>query len=222
MLSSYIERREKFLHGRDTNRKSLPFEWGLEHLGLAANGNSAAAIHKYATEALNNSPAFYSCAPATDYEFNGGILKFPSAIKTPYSGKQHGIWPRLRCREEILRSLFYRSGTANGTDRSSYAAILQRAGIGSVRLSMPYHHYRKPAELERSEYLISSNIGRTIAATRQAVLDAQRTVDWLLRPRLSPCRSRRNKYWVVRRLSCIRARRAAFNRRLHSCVEFLC
>ena len=63
MLSSYIERREKFLHGRDTNRKSLPFEWGLEHLGPAANGNSAAAIHKYATEALNNSPAFYRVRP---------------------------------------------------------------------------------------------------------------------------------------------------------------
>src|SRR4029453_6261168 len=58
--------------------------------------------------------------------------------------------------------------------------VLQRAGIGSARLSMPYHHYRKPAQLARSEYLISSNIGRTIAAMRQAVLDVRRTVDWLL------------------------------------------
>ena len=179
MLRSYIERRERFLHGRDTNRKSLPFEWGLEHLGLAANGNSAAAIHKYATEALNNSPAFYSCAPATDYEFKDGILKFPSAIKTPYS-ENNTVYGRVFDAGRDLAVIVLPQWNCKWDGQVQLCRILQRAGIGSVRLSMPYHHYRKPAELERSEYLISSNIGRTIAATRQAVLDAQRTVDWLL------------------------------------------
>src|SRR5438552_14262827 len=82
MIRTYIDRREKFLHGRDTNRKSLPFEWGLEHLDLVGNGNPALAIHKYVTKALDDSLAFYSCEPAAGYEFNGEILKFPSAIKT--------------------------------------------------------------------------------------------------------------------------------------------
>jgi len=57
--------------------------------------------------------------------------------------------------------------------------VLQRAGITSLRLSLPYHHHRKPAHLERAEYLVSSNIGRTITAIRQAVLDARRAADWL-------------------------------------------
>ena len=49
-----------------------------------------------------------------------------------------------------------------------------------LRLSLPYHHHRKPAHLERAEYLVSSNIGRTLTAIRQAVLDARRAADWLL------------------------------------------
>jgi hypothetical protein len=57
--------------------------------------------------------------------------------------------------------------------------ILQRAGITTLRLSLPYHHNRKPTNLERAEYLVSSNIGRTLTAIRQAVVDARRAADWL-------------------------------------------
>jgi hypothetical protein len=48
-----------------------------------------------------------------------------------------------------------------------------------LRLSLPYHHSRKPAHLERSEYLVSANIGRTLTAIRQAVVDTRRSADWL-------------------------------------------
>jgi pimeloyl-ACP methyl ester carboxylesterase len=58
--------------------------------------------------------------------------------------------------------------------------MLQRAGFSALRLSMPYHHHRKPAQLERAEYLVSANIGRTLTAARQSVLDARRAADWLL------------------------------------------
>jgi dienelactone hydrolase len=48
-----------------------------------------------------------------------------------------------------------------------------------VRLSLPYHEGRRPAGLTRADYIVSANIGRTIQANRQAVLDARRVVDWL-------------------------------------------
>jgi hypothetical protein len=47
-------------------------------------------------------------------------------------------------------------------------------------LSLPYHHHRKPAHLERAEYLVSPNVGRTLTGIRQAVLDARRAADWLV------------------------------------------
>jgi hypothetical protein len=58
--------------------------------------------------------------------------------------------------------------------------FLQRAGVTTLRLSLPYHHHRMPAHLERAEYLVSPNIGRTLTAIRQAVLDARRAADWLV------------------------------------------
>ncbi len=36
-----------------------------------------------------------------------------------------------------------------------------------------------PAELKRADYAVSSNVARTIDATRQAVIDTRSSVDWL-------------------------------------------
>jgi hypothetical protein len=44
---------------------------------------------------------------------------------------------------------------------------------------MPYHDVRKPAEIERADYAVSANIGRTIAAARQAIVDLRSCLDWL-------------------------------------------
>ena len=43
--------------------------------------------------------------------------------------------------------------------------------------ALPRHS--PPAELERSDYAVSSNIGRTISACRQAVVDIRCCLDWL-------------------------------------------
>ena len=52
-------------------------------------------------------------------------------------------------------------------------------GISALRISLPYHDHRMPAELHRADYAVSSNVGRTIDATRQAVVDVRSCVDWL-------------------------------------------
>ena len=52
-------------------------------------------------------------------------------------------------------------------------------GISALRLSKPYHDIRRPAELERSDYAVSANIGRTLSACRQAVVDIRCCIDWL-------------------------------------------
>jgi dienelactone hydrolase len=57
--------------------------------------------------------------------------------------------------------------------------LLARVGISALRLSLPYHDDRMPPELERADYIVSPNIGRTLHANRQAVLDARRAIAWL-------------------------------------------
>ena len=63
-----------------------------------------------------------------------------------------------------------------------HAALCQglaRLGIPALRLSLPYHDFRMPPELQRADYAVSANIGRTIDATRQAVIDSRSCFDWL-------------------------------------------
>ena len=47
-------------------------------------------------------------------------------------------------------------------------------------MTMAYHAERKPAELQRADYHVSSNVGRTIHACRQSVIDTRACIDWLL------------------------------------------
>jgi pimeloyl-ACP methyl ester carboxylesterase len=57
--------------------------------------------------------------------------------------------------------------------------LLARLGIASLRISLPYHDLRMPAELSRADYIVSSNIVRTIQVCRQAVMDVRRALWWL-------------------------------------------
>ncbi len=68
---------------------------------------------------------------------------------------------------------------ADGFSHNSLCTIFNRMGISALRLSKPYHDIRRPVELERSDYAVSANIGRTISACRQAVVDIRCCLDWL-------------------------------------------
>ncbi len=57
--------------------------------------------------------------------------------------------------------------------------LLNRFGLSALRLTLPYHDARRPPELSRADYIVSANIGRTVQACRQAVMDARRAVRWL-------------------------------------------
>lgn len=57
--------------------------------------------------------------------------------------------------------------------------LLNYFGIAALRLSMPYHDVRRPAELERADYAVSANVGRTIAAARQGITEIRCCLDWL-------------------------------------------
>ena len=57
--------------------------------------------------------------------------------------------------------------------------LLTMSGMTALRLSLPYHDQRMPPELHRADYIVSSNVTRTVQVCRQAVLDARRAIAWL-------------------------------------------
>ncbi len=68
---------------------------------------------------------------------------------------------------------------ADAFSHNALCSLFNRFGISALRLSKPYHDIRRPSELERSDYAVSANIGRTVAACRQAVVDIRACLDWL-------------------------------------------
>ncbi|HUX27954.1 MAG TPA: alpha/beta hydrolase family protein, partial [Terracidiphilus sp.] len=68
---------------------------------------------------------------------------------------------------------------ADAFSHNALCTIFNRMGISALRLSKPYHDIRRPIELERSDYAVSANVGRTLSACRQAVVDIRCCLDWL-------------------------------------------
>jgi dienelactone hydrolase len=68
---------------------------------------------------------------------------------------------------------------ADAFSHNALCHIFNRMGISALRLSKPYHDIRRPSELERSDYAVSANIGRTLSACRQAAVDIRCCIDWL-------------------------------------------
>jgi len=179
MFRRFIESRERAHHARDNDRRTLPFEWGLEHVGLPPTDNPEAALIQYSANALADSDAFYSYEPTNQYTFDGHLLKFPSYVETPYPANNTVCGRFFEAAGKDLAIVVLPQWNCKWEGQVGLCRMLQHAGISALRISMPYHHDRKPPEIERSEYLVSPNVGRTLTASRQAVVDARRAADWL-------------------------------------------
>jgi dienelactone hydrolase len=68
---------------------------------------------------------------------------------------------------------------SDALSHNALCVAFAKFGVASLRLSMPYHDIRMPAELKRADYAVSANVSRTIDATRQGVIDIRCCFDWL-------------------------------------------
>ena len=113
------------------------------------------------------------------------FLRFTSPVSTPFPENDlvNARWypaPAEKQRGKPKQAMIVMpQWNADAFSHNALCSLFNRFGISALRLSKPYHDIRRPAELERSDYAVSSNIGRTIAAVRQAVVDIRSCLDWL-------------------------------------------
>jgi Prolyl oligopeptidase family len=180
--SRWISGWEYKLATRDSNRVVRQFEWGLDWLGLPpANGSSPEAMREYVRSAVGDSSAFFAYRTPQDYALEDGHLRFSSPIQTRYPENNvvhAAFFPAGRQRDRAVVVLPQWNADENG--HAGLCRLLNRFGITALRMSLAYHDRRMPAELERADYHVSSNVGRTIHASRQSVVDARACVDWLV------------------------------------------
>jgi hypothetical protein len=180
LYARWLDRWETRLATADRNRVVRPLEWGLDWLGIAQNGCPAADLSRFVDEAVSGSDEFFSYRPVVDYHLDGRFLRFTSPIASPHreNNTAHAAYfPASRTGGRAV--LIIPQWNADERSHWGLCGLLNRFGISALRLSLAYHDRRKPPETERADYHVSSNLGRTIQATRQSVVDARCCLDWL-------------------------------------------
>lgn len=188
MIQRFFHGWERRLASITTDRVVRPFEWGLDWAGLPAEAAAAAAgageidaLRAWAEQATRDSERFYHVEPPGAFDVDGHRLRFPSAVTTPHV-ENNTVHARVfRARNDSRRRavVVLPHWNADAGSHVALCEIFARFGISSVRLTLPYHDARMPPELSRADYIVSSNVGRTVQVCRQAVLDARRAVQWL-------------------------------------------
>ncbi len=195
MLKPLFHAWERRLASVSTDRVVRPFEWGLDWLesnGHPPAGSEPEILGQWVAEVMDDTDGFFTPPPTEDYHLaeragDGRLLTFPSAFATPHPENN-----MVYCRYFPASS-----GAAAGSDKPRAAVlvlpqwnsdpeghvglcqILAWAGLSALRLALPYHDQRMPPELQRADYIVSSNVARTVQVCRQAVLDARRAIQWL-------------------------------------------
>jgi hypothetical protein len=113
------------------------------------------------------------------------FLRFTSPVATRYpendavNARWYPAHPETQNGKPKQAMIVMPQWNADAFSHNALCTLFNRFGISCLRLSKPYHDIRRPAELERSDYAVSSNVGRTTEACRQAVVDIRSCIDWL-------------------------------------------
>jgi hypothetical protein len=190
---------ERRLHAVSKDRVVRPFDWGLDWIepnGRRQDSPPDKVLLDWASHAVSDSARFFETPDTADYTFRPrvdgatGAVSFPSAMHTRYpeNNTVHALYfkakPRLaearKPREGGRRAVLVLPQWNAGPDgHVGLCRLLNRFGMSALRLTLPYHDARRPPELNRADYIVSANIGRTMQACRQAVMDARRAIAWL-------------------------------------------
>jgi hypothetical protein len=171
---------EQSLSKRDTNRRVLPFEWGLDFIsGQTAAKDPKLCLLEYARQALADSDTYHSYKPTGDWRLTGRHLTFTSPLPSVYAENNtvHARYFPTDSGGRVVLVLPQWNGDAQS--HVSLCRMLNLFGLSALRLSLPYHDLRMPDGLKRADYMLSPNLGRTLQAVRQAVVDSRAALDWL-------------------------------------------
>jgi pimeloyl-ACP methyl ester carboxylesterase len=162
------------------------FSWGFDHLCEDDTSPDQACwsperrFRELSRRIVEHSDTFFRYETPVDFELDGRALRFTSPAASP--------WPE----NNTVRAQWHPARQSGGravvvlphwnASLDSYTPLcrlLNLFGLSALVMALPCHAGRKPATARAAEFVISANVGRTIACARQAVVDARSCLDWL-------------------------------------------
>lgn len=182
MLRRYMHNRERYFAYLNDNRIVHPFGWGMEFVTDNPNGaDPREFFSRYSKETVPKSDEFFFSPDVSDYSLDAqNDLTWTSGIKTtsPENNTARAqFFPHTKDKKAAVLILPHWNAQA-GT-YFDLCKVFNRIGFSALRLTLPYHEERMPPELERADYLVAPNVGRTLQSLRQSVVDTRSAVRWL-------------------------------------------
>lgn len=181
MLKRWMHRRERYFAFLNDNRIVHPFGWGTEFIKENINRDNPRQIFReYTKTVLANSDEFFFSPEIADYKSNGDRLTWTSAIETP-SVENNTVYAKFFQHEKDKKAAVVVLPHWNAKAGSYFdlCKVFRKVGVSALRLTLPYHEERMPPELERADYLVAPNVGRTLQSLQQSVVDTRAAVRWL-------------------------------------------
>ena len=190
-MSWFEQRIRRYEHRRwttDNNRRVRPFAWGLEYIGGSPNDSHPREfLNDWASQSLANSDQWLQATPARDYVLHpsengahsGRVLTFTSSVISPWVENNRVHARFFAAASSGPAVVVLPQWNAKWDVQVKICRWLNRWGISALRLSMPYHDRRMIPGHERADHLVGPNIGLTLQANRQAVVDVRRALQWL-------------------------------------------
>ena len=149
-------------------------------------GAGQLALEHLSREAVRRSSAFFDYQTPRDFHLErgehleNGALTFSSAADSPIAPNQsvRCFWYPAQGSNRRAVVILPHWGAPPNAYRS-LCRVIRGTGISVLELTLPYHGSRCPKGSANGEHTISANIGRTIHAARQSVIDTRCCLDWL-------------------------------------------
>ncbi len=187
MLARVFHGWERRLAAAATDRVVRPFDLGVDWIdrqpSVSGPPSDLDALEQWADETVASSERFYALPPCDEYILEGDQLSFPSAVVTPHLANntvRARYFPEPSSAGRRRAVLVLPQWNAGPDGHVGLCRLINQFKITALRLSLPYHEARRPPELQRADYIVSANIGRTAQVCRQAVLDSRRAMAWLV------------------------------------------
>ena len=115
---------------------------------------------------------------AVDFEREQNWVKFPSDVQTdtPENNLVFASVTESGPKDKVL--VVFHHWNASKQQRQ-IAEFFSKRGVTVVEMAMPYHFQRARPGSTHADYMLSSNIGRTVQSVRQAVVDGRKLIRWL-------------------------------------------
>jgi len=194
LWGAFVHRWERQLASVTTDRVVRPFDWGLDWIpqnGHVPGTSPDVILGDWISHVMTDTDGFFTPGPTDRYALSAAsasgdrTLMFPSAFTTPHR-ENNTVYARYmpgrrasRTRRPRAAVVVLPQWNAGPGGHIGLCRLLAWNGMSALRMSLPYHDERMPPELHRADYIVSSNIGRTLQVCRQAVLDTRRAVAWL-------------------------------------------